>query len=85
MGVTEWVVLGAAIAVVLLIYLFTRRNDGPNPWRDMGEADDELPSEPSSGEPGEEPVDQPDIIVDPSVADEWSDFTPERSSKSNRS
>lgn len=70
MGVVEWVMLGAAIAAVLLIYLFTRRNSGPNPWDGMDNADDELPSE------GSAEAEEPELIVDPSVAAEWENFTP---------
>ena len=76
MDVTQWVILGLAISAVLGIYLYTRRNDGPNPWREMGDADGELPEDSvmkdASGR---------EVLIDPSVAGEWSDFTPERVSE----
>lgn len=68
MEVTQWIILGLAIFAVLAVYLYTRRNDGPNPWRDMGSADDELPTD--------DDAHQSDVLIDPSVAAEWNGFTP---------
>ncbi|MDX1496081.1 MAG: cell division protein ZipA [Salinisphaeraceae bacterium] len=87
MGTTEWVMLAAAVAAVLMVYLITRRNNGPNPWEGMDDdASDELPSnlpQPKKSQHARKAVepqvdqDSSDVIVDPSVAGEWADFTPE--------
>lgn len=75
MGITEWILLGVAVAAVLVVYLATRRSSGPNPWRDMEQESDELPAEQSQAQAD----DAQGVIVDPAVADEWSDFAPDRS------
>ncbi len=72
MDLTQWIILGLAVSAVLVVYLYTRRNDGPNPWREMDDGSDELPVDTSEEAKG------PDVIVDPSVADEWEGFKPER-------
>ncbi|MGB1580792.1 MAG: cell division protein ZipA C-terminal FtsZ-binding domain-containing protein, partial [Nevskiales bacterium] len=78
MGTTEWVMLAAAVAVVLMIYLITRRNNGPNPWEGMeDDAGDELPAKAPKRQQQAPQQDKPEVIVDPSVAGEWADFTPE--------